>query len=158
MSRNNARQQLQTLNLNLIHLHCSHGVRLTSWDSCKKWQSLQTQKTTRFIRHGHSGLSGKSQPVITLLNKLTLNTSSSPKGASTSDFFANLRQICVVKTIKAFWCVFNNLSTVDQLRERESYHLMRDTNRRPVWCVSISIYHLTLITPLPPPPPPPPPI
>jgi hypothetical protein len=39
----------------------------------------------------------------------------------------------VVKTIKAFWCVFNNLSPVDQLRERESYHLMRDTERRPVW-------------------------
>ncbi|CAI8030044.1 Eukaryotic translation initiation factor 4E type 3 [Geodia barretti] len=57
----------------------------------------------------------------------------SPKGGSASDFFANLRQIYVVKTIKAFWCVFNNLSPVDQLRERESYHLMRDTERRPVW-------------------------
>ena len=57
----------------------------------------------------------------------------SPKGATTSDFFANLRQICAVRTIKAFWCVFNNLSPVDQLRERESYHLMRGTDRRPVW-------------------------
>ena len=46
----------------------------------------------------------------------------------------------MVKTIKAFWCVFNNLSPVDQLHERESYHLMRDTDRRPVWSASQIFY------------------
>ena len=64
---------------------------------------------------------------------LSLSFLRSPRGSSASDFFANLRQIYVVRTIKAFWCVFNNLSPVEQLRERESYHLMRSPERRPVW-------------------------
>jgi len=57
----------------------------------------------------------------------------SPRGSSAVDFFANLRPICTVKTIKAFWRVVNNIQPVDHLGERESYHLMRNEKRRPVW-------------------------
>lgn len=56
-----------------------------------------------------------------------------PKGTNAQDYFANLKKICSVNSIKAFWCVFNNLRTVEQLKEGESYHLMRGYDRRPVW-------------------------
>lgn len=97
-----------------------------------------TPRTTPSTRRGLSGSSGEESFSTSQATQAVPHTklsflTSSPKGASTSDFFANLRQICVVKTIKAFWCVFNNLSPVDHLRERESYHLMRDKARRPVW-------------------------
>lgn len=128
----------------------SRGARWTSWG--RQMRMLTTLIIILCIRPGHFGLSGRcatelctqstfSLPPLSLSLPpsplpppfYTTYYSSSPKGATTSDFFANLRQICVVKTIKAFWCVFNNLTPVDQLNERESYHLMRDEARRPVW-------------------------
>ncbi|XP_064400992.1 eukaryotic translation initiation factor 4E type 3-like [Halichondria panicea] len=55
------------------------------------------------------------------------------RGATAKDFFENLKPLCIVKTIKAFWGVVNNIRPIEQLDERESYHLMRNENRRPIW-------------------------
>ncbi|XP_064400914.1 eukaryotic translation initiation factor 4E type 3-like [Halichondria panicea] len=55
------------------------------------------------------------------------------RGATAKDFFENLKPLCTVKTIKAFWGVVNNIRPIEQLGERESYHLMRNENRRPIW-------------------------
>lgn len=133
-SRKRAPRRYQNLS-NLTLRRSSRAVRWTNWASFKRQLTPMTPRTTPSTRRGLSGSSGEesfSASQAVPHTKLSF-LSSSPKGASTSDFFANLRQICVVKTIKAFWCVFNNLSPVDHLRERESYHLMRDKARRPVW-------------------------
>ena len=48
-----------------------------------------------------------------------------------ASFKGSKERICSEQ--QAFWRVFNNLPSCEKLHDRDSYHVMRDERRRPVW-------------------------
>jgi translation initiation factor 4E len=51
---------------------------------------------------------------------------------SASDYEPNLRELCTFDTVQGFWNCFNVLPSVNELKTKSSYHLMRK-GIKPIW-------------------------
>jgi len=53
-------------------------------------------------------------------------------GQSVEEYEASLHKLCTFSTIQDFWKNFNNLPSVDRLKQKSSFHMMK-AGIRPIW-------------------------
>eukprot|EP00005_Dracoamoeba_jomungandri_P004686 CAMPEP_0174258300 /NCGR_PEP_ID=MMETSP0439-20130205/7315_1 /TAXON_ID=0 /ORGANISM="Stereomyxa ramosa, Strain Chinc5" /LENGTH=217 /DNA_ID=CAMNT_0015341755 /DNA_START=31 /DNA_END=684 /DNA_ORIENTATION=- len=53
-------------------------------------------------------------------------------GLSVAEYEASLHKLCTFKTVQDFWKCFNNLPTVEKLKPKSSFHMMKD-GISPLW-------------------------
>jgi len=53
-------------------------------------------------------------------------------GQSVEEYEASLHKLCTFSTIQDFWKNFNNLPSVDKLKQKSSFHMMK-AGIRPIW-------------------------
>lgn len=53
-------------------------------------------------------------------------------GLSTAEYEASLHRLCTFNTVQDFWKCFNNLPSVEKLRSKSSFHLMKE-GISPLW-------------------------